>query len=108
MLSRRVLLHEVLCNVLGCPTTGTDCHCYFQPPESLKMKYPAIVYSLDDIDNEFANDGVYLSARKYSVTVIDQDPDSEITDAVAELPYSNFNRHYTQDNLNHDVFEIYF
>ena len=24
---------------------------YFQPPESVKMKYPAIVYALDDIEN---------------------------------------------------------
>lgn len=23
---------------------------YFQPPESVKMKYPAIVYALDDIE----------------------------------------------------------
>ena len=36
---------------------------YFQPPESVKMNYPAIVYSLDDIENSFANDGVYSSKK---------------------------------------------
>ena len=72
------------------------------------MKYPAIVYALDDIENTFANDGVYLSARKYSVTVIDSDPDSSLVGKVASMPTSRFNRHYPKDNLNHDVFEIFF
>jgi hypothetical protein len=72
------------------------------------MKYPAIVYALDDIENTFANDGVYLSARKYSVTVIDSDPDSSLVGKVASMPTSRFNRYYTKDNLNHDVFEIFF
>ena len=49
---------------------------YYQPPESVKMNYPAIVYALEDIENTFADDGVYLSNRKYLVTVIDKNPDS--------------------------------
>jgi hypothetical protein len=50
------------------------------------MNYPAIVYGLEDIENTFADDGVYLSQRKYSVTVIDEDPDSPIVCKVAVLP----------------------
>ena len=42
------------------------------------MNYPAIVYSLDDIDPVYANGGVYLSPIKYSVIVIDDDPDTII------------------------------
>ena len=42
------------------------------------------------------------------VTVIDSDPDSKIVNRVSMLPYCYFDRHYVQDNLNHDVFEIYF
>ena len=74
----------------------------------LIFNHPAIVYALDDIENTFANDGVYLSARKYSVTVIDSDPDSSLVGKVASMPTSRFNRHYPKDNLNHDVFEIFF
>ena len=81
---------------------------YFQPPESVKMKYPAIVYGLDNIENSFADDGVYLSKKKYLVTVIDEDPDSPIVDKVAALPICRFNRHFQSDNLNHDVFILYF
>lgn len=102
MENRRLQLHEVLCKILGTRNA------YFQPPESIQMNYPAIVYGLDDIKNTYADDGVYLSARRYAVTVIDEDPDSPIVDKVCLLPMCRFNRHYEKDNLNHDVFELYF
>lgn len=72
------------------------------------MKYPAIVYGLDNIENSFADDGVYLSKKRYLVTVIDEDPDSPIVDKVAALPTCRFNRRFQSDNLNHDVFILYF
>jgi len=40
--------------------------------------------------------------------IIDQDPDSDIPSKVAEMPMSLFNRFYTADNLNHDVYNVYF
>ncbi len=102
MENRRLQLHEVLCELLG-----TRC-VYFQPPESIEMDYPAIVYGLDDIENTYADGGVYLSTKRYAVTVIDADPDSPIVDRIALLPLCQFNRSYTKDNLNHYVFELYF
>ena len=98
-MSRRLKLHNALCDILSCPNKGPECRAYFQPPSSVKMKYPAIVYALDDIENTFANDGVYLSARKYSVTVIDSDPDSSLVGKVASMPTSRFNRHYMKKKL---------
>ena len=50
MTDRRILFHKLLCEILSCPIEGEQCRCYFQPPESIKMNYPAIVYSLDDVD----------------------------------------------------------
>nr|DAT80860.1 MAG TPA: tail completion protein [Caudoviricetes sp.] len=81
---------------------------YFQPPESVKMNYPAIVYALEDIESTFADDGLYLFHKQYTVTVIDKNPDSEFVDKVAALPTCRFSRHYKSDNLNHYVFSIYF
>lgn len=81
---------------------------YFQPPSSVKMQYPAIVYSRSNIKNSRANDSVYRQLPAYEVTVIDRDPDSEIMWKVSQLPYCSFDRHYTADNLNHDVFTLYF
>lgn len=108
MNNRRLKLHDILCDILTCPNSGMECRAYFQPPATVKMKYPAIVYALDDIENIFANGGVYLSSRKYSVTVIDSDPDSSIISKISSLSTCRFNRHYTKDNLNHDVFTITF
>lgn len=101
-MSTRLKLHELLCEVLGSRNV------YFQPGESVRMKYPAIVYSRDDIENIHANNGVYMRSPAYQVIVIDSDPDSEIVDRVSMLPKCTFDRHYTSDNLNHDVFTIYY
>lgn len=101
-MNNRIKLHELLCETLGSRQV------YFQPPESVKMKYPAIVYSRNRIDNEHANDGVYIQSPSYSVTVIDKNPDSEIVENISLLPRCRFDRHYISDNLNHDVFTIYY
>lgn len=107
-MSRRMKLHNILCDILLCNERGPECRAYFQPPPSIKMKYPAIVYALDDIENVFANDGVYLSERRYSIIVVDSDPDSNLVGKVASMPTCRFNRYYTKDNLNYYVFEIFF
>lgn len=101
-MNRREELHEILCEALGSRNV------YFQPPESIKMQYPAIVYSRDDIDNHFANNSVYMQSLAYSVIVIDSDPDSEVVDRVSKLPRCQYDRHYKSDNLNHDIFTIYY
>ena len=101
-MSTRLELHEILCNCLGSRNV------YFQPRESIKMQYPAIVYSRDDIENERANNGVYMQSTAYNVIVIDADPDSEVVSKVSQLPMCTFDRHYAADNLNHDSFTLYF
>ena len=79
---------------------------YYQPPESVKINYPAIVYSRENIQNFFADDMVYRQTKAYQIVVIDEDPDSEIVEKVSRIPTCRFNRHYVSDNLNHDVFLI--
>lgn len=97
----RLILHEELCRLLG------SRHVYFQPPETVRMSYPAIVYRRYAIDNVHADNVPYLQYDGYEITVIDKDPDSEVVRAVSKLPSCRFNRHFTNDNLNHDVFVIY-
>ena len=98
----RLDLHELLCEVLDSRNV------YYSPPESVKIKYPAIVYSRSDIDNKFANDSVYKQSHVYSITVIDDDPDSEIVERMSSIPKCKFDRHFVSDNLNHDVFTLYY
>lgn len=102
MLDRREQLHEVLCGILK------SRNAYFQPPESVRMNYPAIVYELADIPSLYANNRVYLSGQKYTVTLIDKDPESPLVGKVAALPTCKFNRPYQADNLNHWVFTLHY
>jgi hypothetical protein len=81
---------------------------YFQPPTNVQLKYPCIVYTRDFADTKFADDIPYDHTKRYMITVIDRDPDSDIPDKVAAMPLSLFNRFYTVDNLNHDVYNVYF
>lgn len=80
---------------------------YFQPPPSIQMKYPAIVYERSNIRNTFANNAVYNQKTGYRVTVIDKNPDSEYVTKVSQLPLCSFVSHFESDNLNHDVFTIF-
>ena len=97
---RRLVLHEIFCNILGSRNV------YFQPPAPVKMKYPAIKYEREDIENTPADDIIYKQSHFYQVTVIDRDPDSEIVHKVSQLPMCVYDRHYASDDLNHDVFTI--
>jgi len=81
---------------------------YFQPPTNVRLEYPCIVYHRDFADTKFADDEPYNHTKRYMIIVIDRDPDSEIPDKVAALPMSLFNRFYTADDLNHDVYNVYF
>lgn len=81
---------------------------YFQPPENVKLAYPCIIYKRDYAQVQFADNNPYRNTKRYMVTVIDRDPDSAIPDKVAALPMCIFNRFYTADNLNHDVFNLFF
>lgn len=72
------------------------------------MNYPAIVYSRSNIENIHADDDVYLQAHHYQITVIDADPDSVIVEKMSKFKGVRFRNHFTSDNLNHDVFEIYY
>lgn len=72
------------------------------------MVYPAIVYSREDIQSQFANNNPYSHRKRYQITVIDRDPDSEIPDKVSRLPLTNFIRGYVLDNLNHSRFSTYY
>jgi hypothetical protein len=81
---------------------------YFQPPENVKLKYPCIIYKRDFAETEFADNAPYNFTLRYMVIVIDRDPDSDIPGKVASIPMCLFNRFYTADNLNHDVYSVFF
>jgi hypothetical protein len=83
-------------------------HVYFQPPPNDRMEFPCIVYQRDGSSAIRADNKLYRHTKRYQVTVIDRNPDSELPDKVIELPLSEFNRFFTADGLNHHVFTLFF
>lgn len=83
-------------------------HVYYQPPESLRIEYPAIIYSKSRIDTKKANDTTYKKDTRYDVTVVDRRPDNPVIEKLLELPYCSYDREYKSDNLYHDVLVIYY
>lgn len=81
---------------------------YYQPPENVQMRYPAIVYNRDRSWDVWADDQKYLLYKGYMITLIGLDPDSPVLDRLEQLPMCTYNRHFNADGLNHDVFLIYF
>lgn len=98
----RAELQSLLVEILGSDQV------YFQPPPSVQMQYPCIVYRRDYMDVKHADNRPFNRRMRYQVTVIDRDPDSVIPDKIAELPLCSFDRFYTAENLNHDVFKLFF
>lgn len=81
---------------------------YYQPPESLKIQYPAIIYKKSNISSSHADNMKYSNFTRYEIIVLDKSVDNEVIQKILELPLSSFDRHYTASNLNHDVINLYF
>ena len=101
-MDRRMSLQAKLEEILGSRNV------YYEPPESLKIKYPCIIYKRDADNTRYADNIRYKSINGYQVTIIDKASDSPIIDRLKTLPMCRWNRHFASDNLNHDVFTLYY
>lgn len=99
---RRLQLHKIL---LGIMDNG---NVYHQPPENFKLKYPCVVYQRDGDFVYHGDNLAYNRHTRYSITLIDKDSVSKYLDKLLELPMCRFDRHFSSDGLNHDVFSLYF
>lgn len=81
---------------------------YFQPPDNQKLVYPCIVYRLDYVRSQYANNNPYRNGKRYLVTYIDKIPDQFIPDKLMQLPTASFDRAYISDNLHHTAYHIYY
>lgn len=102
-MASRLELHNELRSLLGSNNV------YFQPPESLKIKYPAIVYKKRSGNLKHADNSPYFFRTCYQVVIIDYDPDSPWTEMMlGTFKYCRPEREYAAENLNHWPFEIYY
>jgi hypothetical protein len=95
-LELQALLEEIVDNV------------YFQPPNTLLIQYPCILYVREGSELKHADNRIYRHTKRYQVTVIDRNPDSPLPDQVLELPLCSFDRYFPADDLNHYVFTLFF
>ena len=87
---------------------GPDVALYFQPPDSIKMTYPCLMYEWDSADTEFADDNPYIVRKRYRLMVITRNPDDKLPEKILTLPSAIMVRHYTEKNLHYYVFNLYF
>jgi len=99
---RRLELHALLKSIMN----GNKV--YHQPPENTKMQYPCIVYERSGDRPIHADDIRYHDRTRYTVTLIDKKSVSDYLEPLLNLPYCAYDRHFTSDDLNHDVFTLYF
>lgn len=102
MAQRRLDLQTLLESILG------SSNVYFQPPPSYQMAYPCIVYQRIGLNTMRADNTGYTTRMEYQITIIDKDPDSDIPRKIAALPLCSFNRFFTTEYLNHDVYKLFF
>lgn len=98
----RLKLQELLEEIQGSGNV------YFQPPANVQLQFPCIVYQRDDLDTKFADNAPYGLKQRYQITAIDRNPDSDTPSKLAALPLCTFNRFFVANNLNHDVYNLYF
>lgn len=80
---------------------------YFQPPESVKLKYPCIVYNISKNDPEFADDEVYDLKHRYIVRLIcdSVDYDGPLKDKITKILKVPMTQVYSRDGLYHCIYE---
>lgn len=105
---------------------GSD-NVYFSPPESIKLKYPCIVYHQTGGDTKKADNKNYTLTLQYTVTLIckdadagamagyneetgelDYDSDSFIEKMIYHFPMCNYVNHRAVNNLNHETFTLFY
>lgn len=100
-MASRLTLHEKLCKIMG------NRNVYFQPPTTIKLNYPCIIYHREGPNDRNADNDIYLRKTRYRLTVVDSNPDSPISETISKLRYAQWNNNYSTDGLNHFVYTIY-
>ena len=82
---------------------------YFQPPASVHLAYPCVIYNLAAGDIKRADDSVYSYTNRFELIFIYKKPNMEILEIVMRaIPKCSVSRIYIADNLYHYAFNIYY
>lgn len=102
-MNNRLKLHDKLCELVG------NTNVYFQPPASVQISYPCVIYRIGNGDAKHADNMVYSYTNSYEVMFIYKQPNIDIIERVlTTLPMCGVSRMYVADNLNHYTFNVYY
>lgn len=101
MLGTRLELHGVLKLYMD--------NVYFRKPSNQVLKYPCILYRKQDMSLTRANNKIYSTRQLYRITLIEQNPDSDLAERMLEeLSLIDLVDYQEIDNLNHTYLDLYF
>lgn len=102
-MKERIDLHNKLCEILG------NSRAYFQPPESMQLKYPCIVYSRNSDYANKANNKLYMYEHSYQLIYITDDGETDMPlRLLRAFPKCRQGQPYPADNLYHFPFDLYY
>ena len=82
---------------------------YFQPPATVQLVYPCVIYNLSAGDAKRADDSVYTYTNRFELIFIYRKPNVEIIEQVLRtFPMCSVSRVYIVDNLYHYAFNLYY
>lgn len=81
---------------------------YYEPPSSIQMSYPCIVYHYTNDRDDYADNKRYFANKQYTVTVMDPDEDSLLAERVKDIPYCSLASRYSTEGLTYWVYTLYF
>ena len=82
---------------------------YFQPPASVQLVYPCVIYNLSAGYTKHADDSVYTYTNRFELIFIYRKPNIEIIEQVLRtFPMCSVSRVYIADNLYHYAFNLYY
>lgn len=103
MEANRLALRDKLHSIME--ECGETPKLYFQPPETVKLEYPCIVYYFNTFLNDYADNAPYHTRLSFTATYITRDYDSKVPIRMAKEPMFRFDRQYTSDNLYHYAYQ---
>lgn len=102
MMTRREELQAMLETFLGSRNV------YFQPPESIKLKFPCIVYSCSRVNARKADNTNYKLDTRYQATYITKNPEDPFVVKMLDLPYCSMDNTNTNDGLYHYNYTLFY
>lgn len=81
---------------------------YYQPPESVKLKYPCVIIKKNPGDTKPADNIKYIYSPSYTLTVIARDPNRTLAEQIfMAFLISRYDQNFVRDNLYHDVITVF-